>query len=131
MKLCIQTLSIFSLCSDDSVWKNNVRNLLQHKDTFEQSLRVQEAMDKKFSLRGSEIADTQNIVANLRNVMDARLKATGEAIRHLKIQGKFLGDCISVQRQFKLIVDFFRSYTSYLGFAYMHLKSNRASFVSY
>ena len=38
-----KALSIFSLCSDNSVLKNNVRNLLQSQDTFDQSFRrVQE-----------------------------------------------------------------------------------------
>ena len=39
-----KAFSIFSLCSDNSVLKNNVRNLLQRQATFEKNLhRVQEA----------------------------------------------------------------------------------------
>ena len=38
---------------------------------------------------------------------------------------------MNIQRQFEIIVDKVRNYTSYLDLAYMHLKSYRASFVSY
>ena len=61
-----------------------MRNLLQRQATFEKSLhRVQEAYDEKFFLVGTEIADTQKSVEALRDVIDARLNATGEAIRQL------------------------------------------------
>ena len=55
-----KALSIFSLCSDNSALKNNVRNLLQRQATFEKSHhRVQQANDENFFLLGREIADTQ------------------------------------------------------------------------
>ena len=55
-----KALSIFSLCSDNSVLKNNVRNLLQRQAIFEKSLhRVQEANDEKFFILGTEVVDTQ------------------------------------------------------------------------
>ena len=55
-----KALSIFSLCSDNSVLKNNVRNLLQRQAAFEKSLhRVQQANNEKFFLLGTEIADTR------------------------------------------------------------------------
>ena len=38
---------------------------------------------------------------------------------------------MSIQRQFEIIVDKVHNYTSYLDLADMHLKSYRASFVSY
>ena len=38
---------------------------------------------------------------------------------------------MSIQRQFEIIVDKVHNYPSYLDFAYMHLKSYRALFVSY
>ena len=61
-----------------------MRHLLQRQATFEKSLhRVQQANDEKFFLLGTEIADTQKSVEALRDVIDARLNATGEAIRQL------------------------------------------------
>ena len=79
-----KALSIFSLCSDNSALKNNVRNLLQRQATFEKNLHcVQEANDEKFFLLGTEVADTQKRVETLRDVFDARLNATGEAVRQL------------------------------------------------
>ena len=51
-----KVFSIFRLCSDISVLKNNVRNLLHRQATFEQSLhRVQESNDETIFL-GTEIA---------------------------------------------------------------------------
>ena len=127
-----KTLSIFSLCSDNSVLKNNVRNILQRQTTFEKSLhRVQEANDENFFLLGTEIADTQKSVEALRDVLDARLNATGEAIRQLDSRLIIKSNCMSIQRQFEIIVDKIHNNTSYLDLAYMHLKSYRASFVSY
>ena len=53
-----KTLSIFSLCSDHSVLKNNVHNILQRQATFEKSLhRFPEANHENFFLLGTEIAD--------------------------------------------------------------------------
>ena len=44
-----KALSIFCLCSDNSVLKNNVRNLLQRHVTFERSLyHVQETNEENF-----------------------------------------------------------------------------------
>ena len=125
-----KALSIFTLCSDNSALKNNVRNLLQRQATFEKSLhRVQEANDEKFYLLGTEIADTQKSVEALREVVDARLNATGEAIRQLDSRLIIMSNCMS--SQFEIIVDKVHNYTSYLDLAYMHLKSHQASFVSY
>ena len=54
-----KALSMFSLCSDNSVLKNNVRNLLQRQATLERGLhRVPEANDEKFFLVEKEIAVT-------------------------------------------------------------------------
>ena len=112
--------------------KNNVRNLLQRQAAFGKSLhRVQEANDEKFFLLGTEIADTQKSVEALRDVIDARLNATGEAIRQLDSRLIIMSNCMSIQRQFEIIVDKVPNYTSYLDLAYLHLKSYRASFVSY
>ena len=127
-----KALSIFSLCSDNSVLRNNVRNLLQRQATFEQSLHgVQEDNDEKFSLLGKEIADTQKSVEALRDVIDARLNATGEAIRQFDSQLIIMSNCMSIQRQFEIIVDKVHNYTSHLDLAYMYLKTYRASSVSY
>ena len=127
-----KALFIFSLCSDNSALKNNVRNLLQRQATLEKSLhRVQQANDEKFFLLATEIADTQKSVEALRDVIDARLNATEEAIRHLDSRLIIMSNCMSIQRQFEIIVDKVQYYTSYLDLAYMHLKSYRASFVSY
>ena len=126
-----KALSIFSLCSVNSVLKNNVCNLLQRQATFEKSLhRVQEANDEKFFLLGTEIADTQKSVEALRDVIDARLNATREAIRRLDSRLVAMSNCMSIQRQFEVIVEKFRNYTSYLDLTYMNLKPYRASFVS-
>ena len=127
-----KALSILSLCSDNSALKNNVRNLLQRQATFEKSLhRVEGANDEKFSLLGKEIADTQKSVETLRHVIDARLNATGETIRQLDCRLIIMSNCMSIQRQFEIFVDKVHNYTSYWDVAYMHLKSYRASFVSY
>ena len=127
-----KALSIFSLRSENSALKNNVRNLLQRQATFEKSLhRVQEANDEKFFLLGTEIADTQKSVEVIRDVIEARLNATGEAIRQLDSRLIIMSNCMSIERQFEIIVDKVHNYTSYLALAYMHLKSYRASFVSY
>ena len=127
-----KAFSIFSLCSDNSALKKNVRNLLQRQATFEKSLhRVQQANDEKFFLLGTEIADTQKSFEALRDVIDARLNATGEAICQLDSRLIIMSNCMSIQRQFEIIVDKVHNYTSYLDLAYMHLKSYRASFVSY
>ena len=126
-----KALPIFSLCSDNSALKNNVRNLLQRQATFEKNLhRVQEANDEKFFLLGTEIGDTQKSVEALRDVVDVRLNAT-EAIRQLDSRLIITSNCMSMQRQFESIVDKVHNYTSYLDLAYMHLKSYCASFVSY
>ena len=126
-----KALSIFSLCSDNSALKNNVRNLLQRQATFEKSLhRVQQANDEKIFLLGTEIADTQKSVEVLRDVTDARLDATGGAIRQLDSRLIIMSICMSIQRHFETIVDKDHNYTSYLDLAYMHLKSYCASFVS-
>ena len=125
-------LSFFSLYSDNSALNNNVRNLLQRKATFEKSLhRVQKANEEKFFLLGTEIAGTQESVEALRDVIDARSNATGEAIRLLDSRLIIMSNCMGMQRQFEIIVDKVHNYTSYLDLAYMHLKSYRASFVSY
>ena len=42
-----------------------------------------------------------------------------------------MSNCMSIQRQFEIIVDKVHNYTSYLDLAYMHLKSFPASSVSY
>ena len=112
--------------------ENNVRNLRHRQDAFEQSLRrLQEVNDKKFLRLGTEIADSQKSVEALRDVIDARLNATGETFRQLNSQLNVMADCMSVQRHFKLIVDKVHNYTSYLDLAYMHLKSYRASIEPY
>ena len=55
-KAACKGFSIFSLCSDSSVSKKNVRNLLHLQATFEQSVhRVQEASDKKLIPSGHRI----------------------------------------------------------------------------
>ena len=127
-----KALSIFSLCSDNSALKNNVRNLHQRQATFAKSLhRVQQANDEKFFLLGTGIADTQKSVETLRDVIDARLNTTGETIRQLDSRLIIMSNCMSIQRQLEIIVDKVHNYTSYLDLAYMHLKSYRASFVSY
>ena len=127
-----KALSVFNLCRDNSVLKNNVRNILQRQATFDKSLhRVQEANDEKFFLLGTEIADTQKSVEALRDVIDARLKATGEAIRQLDSRLINMSNCMSIQCQFEIIVDKVHHYTSYSDLAYLQLKSYLASFVSY
>ena len=79
-----KAVSIFSLCSDNSVLKNSVRNLLQRQAIIEQSLnRVYESNDEKIFLVGTEVADTQKSVKALRDVIDARLSAAREAVRQL------------------------------------------------
>ena len=124
--------STFSLCSDNSVLKNNVRDLLLRQATFGKSLyRVQQANDENFFLLGTEIADTQKSVEVLRDVIDARLNATGEPIRQFDSRLIIMSNCMSIQRQFEIIVDKVHNYTSYLNLAYMHMKSYCASFVSY
>ena len=118
-----KTFSIFSLCSDNSVLKNNVRNLLQRQVTFEKSLhRFQEANDEKFFHLGTEIVDTQKSVEALRDVIDARLSATGETIRQLDSRLINMSNCMSIQRQFQIIVDKVHNYTSYLDLAYVSLE---------
>ena len=127
-----KALSTFSLCSDNSVLKNNVPKLLQRQASLEKSLyHVQEANDEKFFLLGTEIADSQKSVEALRDVIDARLSATGEAVCQLDSQLSIVSVCMSIQREFELIVDKVHNYASYLDLAYMHLKSYRASFLSY
>ena len=62
-------------------------NLLQRQASFEQSVHlVQESNDEDFSVLGTEIADTLTKVEALRDFIDARLSATGEAARQLKSQ---------------------------------------------
>ena len=91
-----KALSIFSLCSNNSALKSDVRNLLQRQATFEKSLhRVQEANDEKFFLLATEIADTQKSVEALRDVIDARLNSTGEAIRQLDSRLIIMSNCMS------------------------------------
>ena len=125
-------LSIFSLCNHISVLKNNVRNLFQRQATFDKSLhRVQKANDEKSFFLGTGIADTQKSIEDLRDVNDARLNATGEAIRQLDSRLIIISNCMSIQCQFEIIVDKVHNHTSYLDHAYMHLISYRASFVSY
>ena len=127
-----KALSIFSLCSDNSVLKNNVRNLLQRQAFFEKSFhRVQEANDEKFILLGTEIVDTQKSVEASREIIDACLNARGETICQLGFRLVIMSNCMSIPRQFEIIVDKVHSYTFYLDLAYMHLKSYRPSFVSY
>ena len=126
-----KSLSIFSLCSDNSVLKNDMRSLMQFQKTFEHSLcRVQEVHDEKFFLLGTEIADTQKSVQALRDFFDACLNAT-EAVRHLSSQINIICDCMSVHCQFELVVDKVYKYTSHLDRAHLHLKCYRAAFVSY
>ena len=113
-----KALSIFSLCSDNSALKNNVRNLLQRQATFEKNLhRVQEANDEKFFPLGTEIVDTQKTVETLWDVIDARLNATGEGIRQPDSWLILMSICMSIQRQFEIIVDKVHNYTSYLDLA--------------
>ena len=127
-----KALSIFSLCSDNSELKKNVKHLLQRQHQVEQSLRrVYDSNNEKFFLLGSEIAETQKSVQALRDVVECRLNATGEAIRHLGSTIHRLRDCINLNRNFELVVDKVHNYTSFLDLAYLHLKSFRASFVSY
>ena len=109
-----------------------MRNLLQRQATFEKSLhRVQEANDEKFFLLRTEFADTQKSVEALRDVIDARLKATGEALRQLDSRLINMSNCMSIQCQFEIIVDKVHHYRSYSDLAYLQLKSYLASFVSY
>ena len=66
-----KAFSIFNLCSDNSVLKNNVRNLLQRQSTFEKSVhRVQAANDEKVLLLGTEVVETQKSVEALRDLID-------------------------------------------------------------
>ena len=70
---------------------------MKQQESFAQNLRrVQESDDKKFFLLGTEIADTQKRVHVLRDLIDARLNATGEAIRELSSQFSILHTCLSV-----------------------------------
>ena len=62
--------------------------------------------------------------------MHAHLSASGETVRQLDSQLSITSDCMSIHRQFELIVDKVHNYTSYLDLAYMHLKSYRAPIVS-
>ena len=113
-----KVLSIFNLCSDNSALKNNVRNLLQRQANFQKSLhRVQEANEETLFLLGTEIADTQKSVEGLRDVIDARLNVTGEAIRQLDSRLIIMSNCMSIQRQFEIVVDKVHNYTSYLDLA--------------
>ena len=125
-----EALSMFSLCSDNSVLKNNVRNLLQRQATLERGLhRVLEANDEKFFLVEKEIAVTQKSVEALRDVIDTRLSATGETVSQLNLQWSIMSHCMSIQHHVELIVYKVHNYTSYLDLAYKHLKSYRASLV--
>ena len=112
--------------------KNNVRNLLRRQAPFEQRLhRSQEVNDEKIFPLGTEIADTQKSVKVLRDVIDARLSATGETLRQLNSQLSNMSICMSIQRQFELILGKVHTYTSYMDIAYTDLKIYRASFVSH
>ena len=80
-----KVLSFFSFCIDNYVLKRSVRNLLEGQATFEQSLhRVQETINEKILLLGTEIADTHRSVEGLRDVIHARLSASGETVRQLE-----------------------------------------------
>ena len=62
-----RVLSIFSLCSDNSALKNNVRHLLQPQAGCEKSLhRVQEANDEKFFLLGTYPEDRWSLTRRYR-----------------------------------------------------------------
>ena len=127
-----KALCIFSLCSDNFALKHNMRNLLQRQAIFEKNLhRVQQTNDEKCFLLGTEIADTQKSVEAIRDVIDARLNATEEAICQLNSRLIIMSNCMSIQRQFEIMVDKDHNYMSYLDLAYMHLKSYHASSVSY
>ena len=118
-------LSIFSLCSNNTVLKNNVKHVRQRQD------HLQGANDEKFFLLGTELAETQKSVHALREVVDHHLNATGEAIRQLSSHLKAFKACMSVNRNFQFLVEKTQNYTSYLDVAFLHLKSFRAAFVSY
>ena len=123
-----KAFSIFSLRSDNAVLKNNVRNLRQRQATYQQNLhRLPEANDVNFFFLGPETAETQKRVDALRDVIDARLSATGDAVRQLDSQFSNTSNCMSIKRQFQFIVDKVHNYKSYLNLAYMHLNSYRAS----
>ena len=83
-------------------------------------------------LLGTEIAETQKSVETLRDVISARLNATGAAVRQLKCQLNIMGDCMfSVQCHFDSIAGKSHKYTYYLDLAYNHLKTYPVSLVSY
>ena len=96
-----KALSIFILCGDKSGWKITVCILMQQQANFAQNLRrVQKSNDEKFFLLGTEIAETQKSVHALRDVIDARLNVTGEAICELSSQLSLLHTCLPVQTHF-------------------------------
>ena len=75
-----ECLSTFCLSLDDSVVKNDARNLTQRRHAFKPNLRrVREVNNGNFFLLGTEIADTHENVDSLGDVIDARLKAQREA----------------------------------------------------
>ena len=126
-----KALPIFSLCTDNSGLKKTVHTLMQQQENFAQDLRrMQESTDEKFFPLGTEIHETQKSVHALRDVIDARLNATGEAIRALSLQFSFLHTCFTLQTHSELVVAQVHSYTSQLDFAYLYLKSYQAFFVS-
>ena len=73
---------------------------------------------------------TQKNVEASRDITDAPLTATGEAVHQLSSQLNVMGERMGVQPYFELIVDKVAKYTSYLDLPYTHSKSYRTSFVS-
>ena len=100
-----KALSIFSLCNVNRGLKNTVGTLMQQQKNLARNLRsVQESNDENFFLLGTEIAESQKSVHALRDVIDAHLNATGEAIRDLSSQFSLFHTCLSVQTHFELVV---------------------------
>ena len=125
-------LSIFSLCSDNTELAADVENMLKQQTVFQKTLeRVQNRNDEIFFLLVNEIKETQEIVANITEVLNDNLRKLDVELREIKDVIAHLYDCNAHLAQTMNFYQQFQESISYLISLYTHVKSYRAAFCAY
>ena len=75
---------------------------------------------REIFLQGTENADALESIEALRDVIDARLKATEQAVCHFSSELNILNSYMDVKLQFDFVVNEVQMYTSYLDLAYIY-----------
>ena len=126
------TLSIFSVCSDNTELEADVENMLKQQTVFQKTLeRVQNRKDENFFLVGDEMKETQENVAKITEVVSDNLQKLDVELREIKEVISYLVDCNAHLAQTINFYQQLQEYISCLNTLYTHVKLSGAAFYAY